>query len=418
MNKLALLGATAIALCVAAPALGATTINVLRAETVDPEKAIYAKIEAEYEALHPDIDVKFEYLANEAYKQKLTTLLQSNARPDIFYSWGGGVLEDQAHAGFLRDITDMVKDKWTAEYSEAGVGAFTVDGKIVGAPVSADDVVIWANRGLAEKAGIDLDAIKTWDDFLASVEKAKAADIIPIMAGGKDKWPLHFYYGYLALRLAGEDGFRAAINDEGDGFASEPFVKAGEEFLRLVALDPFQPGLMDTTAEQAYGRFGDGEAVFEMMGGWGLAMYEQYSQSGEGVAEENLETLRFPAVPGGNGKPTDTFGGINGWVVTSSASDEAVDFLAFLNSPEKQAEEAAAGLYIPTAKSVADVFVNRFYKETAEALAQSTYHQIFLDQALGADVGATFNDLSADLAQGVITAEEAAEQLKEAWDFR
>lgn len=191
MKKLTLLGTTAlIAFALAAPALAQTTISVLRAEPDANQKAFYLDAVKEYEALHPDITIKFDFIANEAFKQKLTTLLQSNARPDIFFSWGGGVLEDQAKAGFLGDITAKVKDKWMDWYSEAGVKAFTVDGKIVGAPISADDVVIWANRTLADKAGIDLDAIKTWDDFLSAVKKAKDAGITPIMVGGKDKWPL------------------------------------------------------------------------------------------------------------------------------------------------------------------------------------------------------------------------------------
>ena len=66
-----------------------TVVKLLRAETNAVEKDVYAQAEADFEAANPDVDVQIEYLANEAYKQKLPTLLQSDARPDIFYSWGG-----------------------------------------------------------------------------------------------------------------------------------------------------------------------------------------------------------------------------------------------------------------------------------------------------------------------------------------
>lgn len=77
-------GAVGIAVCslctVAAQA--DTTINILRVETGDPaQKAYLSTIGKDYEASHPGVKVNFEYLANEAYKSKLPTLLQSDAAP-------------------------------------------------------------------------------------------------------------------------------------------------------------------------------------------------------------------------------------------------------------------------------------------------------------------------------------------------
>ncbi|TMV90329.1 extracellular solute-binding protein [Thioclava sp. BHET1] len=412
---------TAIALVLALGATSATaktTIEILRAETTDVEKAINTQAEKDFEALHPDVDVKFEYIANEAYKQKLPTLLQSKARPDIYYSWGGGVLRDQAKAGFVEDITDQVADEWAKTYSPAGIKAFSVNGKIVGAPMNASEVVFWTNLKLAKKAGIDVSKIKTWDEFLAALKKAKAAGVTPIMVGGKDKWPLHFYYGYLALREAGEDGFKAAMAGEGKGFASAPFVKAGEDFKRLIDLQPFEPGFMSTTYEQASGRFGDGEALFHLMADFDYQSSKDRSQSKKGLPDDQLAVLRFPMVAGGKGAPSDTFGGVNGWVVAKGAPKEAVDFLAFWNGPKYQAMAAAEGAYIPTAIAASSAIKNPFFKKIADDLAASKFHQIFLDQDLGADVGATFNDASADLAQGVITPEQAAQEIQDAWSFQ
>ena len=79
-------------------ALAQEEIRVLRVQPSDPEQAFYERAEAAYEAQNPGVDVVFEYIANEAYKSKLPTLLQSNARPDIFYSWGGQTLVEQTEA--------------------------------------------------------------------------------------------------------------------------------------------------------------------------------------------------------------------------------------------------------------------------------------------------------------------------------
>ena len=52
----------------------------------------------------PGVKVEMQYLENEAYKKKLTTLLQSPDRPNIIYSWGGGVLREQVKAGVIEDL--------------------------------------------------------------------------------------------------------------------------------------------------------------------------------------------------------------------------------------------------------------------------------------------------------------------------
>ncbi len=396
-----------------------TVVRVLRAATGnDAQTALYETMATEYEAAHAGVDVQFEFIDNESFKQKLPTMLQSDQRPDLFYSWGGGVLQEQAEAGFLEDITDKVGGEWAGEYSAAGVAAFTVDGKVVGVPTSASDVGFWANRDLAAKAGIDLDAIKTWADLLAAVDAAKAAGVTPMVVGGKDKWPLHFYLGYLAVRIAGKDGFAAAMAGEGDGFAATAFLEAANQFKALVDKEAFQPGFMDTDYGTASGMFGDGKAVFHLMGDWDYGASRGQSASGQGLTDAQLALVRFPAVDGGAGAATDTFGGINGWAVAKGASPEALDFLRWMNNKDNQSREAAQGFYIPVAIGADAAVVNPFFQQISASLAASQFHQIFLDQALGADVGATFNDASADLASGAISPEDAVAAIQEAWSMK
>ena len=75
------------------------------------------------------------------------------------------------------------------------------------------------------------------------MQKFKAAGITPLAVGGKDKWPAHFWWSKLVVRLAGQDGFNAAAQGEGAGLACPDFVKAGELFLQLSALDSVAGGL-------------------------------------------------------------------------------------------------------------------------------------------------------------------------------
>ena len=102
------------------------------------------------------------------------------------------------------------------------VAAFTVDGKIYGVPIALSQVGFFYNKELFAKAGVDGDHIKTWDDLLAAVKKLKAAGVTPIVVGGADKWPLHFYWTNLAVRIGGKPAFEAAMSGENGGFAAGP----------------------------------------------------------------------------------------------------------------------------------------------------------------------------------------------------
>ena len=92
-----------------APAFAETQVTVLHVSDNAAQKAIWDKIAKDYNAAHPGVNVQFKYLENEAFKAKLPTMLQADeSRPDLFYSWGGGVMQAQDKAGFLKDVTKDV----------------------------------------------------------------------------------------------------------------------------------------------------------------------------------------------------------------------------------------------------------------------------------------------------------------------
>jgi raffinose/stachyose/melibiose transport system substrate-binding protein len=78
---------------------------------------------------------------------------------------------------------------------------------------------------------------------------------------------------------------------------------------------------------------------------------------------------------------------------------------------------ARRGFFIPVVKGADAEMTNPFFKEIAGNIASSGYHQVFYDQMLGPAVGLVVNDVSADLAAGNATPEEAARTVQEAWEF-
>jgi raffinose/stachyose/melibiose transport system substrate-binding protein len=411
-RQLAILAAGLAALTT--PVYADTHVTVLHVSENPAQRAVWDKIASDYNAAHPGVKVEFKYLENEAFKAKLPTMLQSaDSRPELFYSWGGGVMQAQDRAGFLKDITADVAP-WEGALAQTSNDAFKVDGKVVGVPFEVGEVAFYYNKKLFEKAGLKAEDIKTWDDFLGAVKKLKAAGITPIVVGAGEKWPMHFYYSYLVMRIGGEHALADAKAGKDGGFKNATFVEAGKRLQELAALEPFQPGYLTTKHAESSGMFGDGKAAMDLMGQWLLGMQGPNSTTGKGLAQEDIGILSFPVIPGGKGSATDTLGGINGWLVSKSAPPEAVDFLKFFSQAKYAQEAAAKAAYIPVVKGSETAFTDPLFKRLADDLAKTTYHQNYFDQDLGPSVGRVINDVSVAVAAKEMTPEAAAAAIQEA----
>ncbi len=417
-RRIALVAATGIAVTFGAGAATAqTVVKWLHLEAVPAFVEKWEEIAKRYEADHPDVDVQLQFLENEAFKAKLPTLLQSDDAPHFFYTWGGGVLKQQAGTGALMDLTDAMEadgGAWRQAYNPAALKGFTFDDRIYAVPFKMGTISFFYNKELFSKAGLDAASIKTWDDFLAAVKTLKDAGITPIAGGGGDKWPLHFYWSYLVMRNGGQEVFEAAKNNEGEGFLDPAIIKAGEQLAKLGKLEPFQGGYLGATWPQTLGVFGDGKAAILLGFENTEANQARNAGDGKGLSSDNIGRFPFPEVEGGAGKVTDTLGGLNGWAVTRNAPPEALDFLKFLTNKENEQEMAAMGMIVPAAVGAEDAIQSALVRASADQLAASTWHQNFFDQDLGPSVGRVVNDVSVEILAGQMSSEEGAQMIQDA----
>ncbi|WP_246749230.1 ABC transporter substrate-binding protein [Agrobacterium rosae] len=404
-----------------AAASAATVVKWMHVELDPKAVAVWEEIAKDFEAKHPDVDVQLQFLENEAFKAKLPTLLQSNDVPDFFYSWGGGVLEEQSKTGALKDLTEVFDadgGKIRKAYNPASIEGLSFDGKVWAVPYRVSLVSFFYNKELFAKAGVKAEDIKTWDDLGSAVKTIKAAGIVPIAGGGGEKWPIHFYWSYLVMRNGGQAVFDAARKGEGEGFMAPAMIKAGEQLAEFGKLEPFQPGYLGSTWPQALGVFGDGKAAMILGFDNTEANQRKNAGDGKGLAPDNLGRFAFPAVEGGAGKATDTLGGLNGWAVTKNASKEAIEFATFLTNAENEKKMAKAGMILPVAVGASEAVTNPLMAGSAKQLSESTWHQNFFDQTLGAAVGRVVNDVSVEIVSGQMTSEEGAQQIQDAFELR
>jgi raffinose/stachyose/melibiose transport system substrate-binding protein len=386
-------------------------INWWHISTKDPALTDWQKMADAYVKTHPNVEIKITVLENEAFKTKLTTVMQSGEVPDIFQSWGGGGLAEQIDAGLLKDITaDLDADggAWRKSFAPGALAVFAADGMNYGVPWDMGMVGWWYNKDLFKKAGIDKEPA-TWSEFLADVKKLKDAKITPISLGEKDSWTGMHIWSYLATRIGGEEAFAAALDRSGS-FADPAFVKAGEELKKLIDMQPFQDGFLGATHDDMQAAFGNGKAAMELSGQWAPSVEAANSADKKGVA--NLGMFGFPAVEGGAGDGGDVVGGGNGFAIGKNATPEAIDFVKFLTNKENQTTIAASGTGIPVVAGAEAGLTNANMKLVQDKFAKAKYFQLYYDQFLPSAVGGAINDNVQKLYAGKASAEDVAKAIE------
>ncbi|MDP4504872.1 extracellular solute-binding protein [Nonomuraea turcica] len=384
------------------------TLEWWHLSTAEPLKTLWAQRAKEFEAKNPNVTIKATVLENDAYKAKLTTLTQSGKAPDIFASWGGGVLKQQIDAGLVKDITGDVADV-LPNFTPAALSAYQLDGKTYGLPTDIGMVGFWYNKKLFEKAGIT-EPPATWAAFLEDVKKLKAAGVTPIALAGKEKWPGHYYWAYLAMRIAGLDALKQAAVDK--DFTKPDFIAAGQQVKALADLQPFQKGFLGaaySTPDGQSATVSNGKAAMELMGQWAPAVQKD---SGKGLGDD-LGFFPFPAVEGGKGSATDAFGGGGGLVVGADAPKEALDFVKFMTEMGNHSKAVEAGGVLPVLKGEESAVKDPNLKQVATMLASAGGYQLYLDQAYPPAVGQQVNDSVAELIAGTKTPEEVGADITE-----
>lgn len=377
----------------------------------DPMKSTWQAMADEW-AEESGQSVEVSAIEVEDFKTRLATQTQAGDLPDLYNTWGGGVLAEQVEAGLVRDISGLpCLDK----VNPVALEAYTIDGKLYAIPFDQGVVGFWYNKDLFAQAGITTPPT-TWAEFTEDVQILKDAGITPIALGGGDKWPIHYYWTYLVMRLAGLDGLATAA--EAGDFSDPAFVQAGQLLADLAAMEPFQEGYESATYGEADGQaahMGEGIAAMELMGQWGPQVQRDASGT-EGIGE-SLGFFPFPSVDGGPGTATEFLGGGGGFAAGAEAPDEIEDFMCYLLEEENQARSVKDGNMSTVASNPEAVLPEPNHEQQAviDAMATATDTQLYLDQAYPPSIGSTINDASQGLILGELSPEDFVAMVNEAW---
>ncbi len=162
----------------------------------------------EFESKHPGVKVKFEEKGFEQIQKSAQMVLNSDSAPDIMeYNKGNATAGLLSKQGLLTDMTSEVKKRgWdkllspslqtTCKYDERGVMG---GDKWFGVPNYAEYTMVYYNKTLFQQHGVAVP--KTYDEFVAALEKFKQAGMTPLAMGGKE-YPAQQLMYQLALSKA------------------------------------------------------------------------------------------------------------------------------------------------------------------------------------------------------------------------
>jgi len=391
-----------------------TAIRVLHIETNREVLAVWEASAREFEARYPEARVEFRVLEAAAFKARLPTLLQSDRGPHIFYSWGGALVDVQRSAGLLEDISSHLQPSYVARFMPLALEAYRREGRFYGLPYLATEIGLLANRDILHDANIDIESLGDWQSFLSSVGRLRAKGITPITAGGMDRWPLSLIHSHLALRVGGKGELLRAMETPNPGFNSASYLQATQAFEELIALRPFQGGVLGAKAQTALAEFAAGRAAFLMHGSWFYRQAAALLSGSDARLFERFAFLGFPRVAEGAGQASETQGQLNGWLVRRGSPPLAIEFLKHWLGTQTQRRLAEGGFIVP-ANLEAQRHASGPLRAVAERLNALQFLQIEWTTLLGPNGGGAAADAAAGLTGATMSAAEALALIDRGW---
>ena len=168
------------------------------------EEESVKRLEPEFEALHPDIDLQFEIVPYSDLSTKEMVACQSAVGPDVMwqsYAWTNSF----AKMGLLTSYSPYLEKSEAIDlendFDPVALELGTVDGQIYGLPWSMEAMCLVYNKDMFREAGLDPEKPPTnWEEL---VECAKALTVDKDGDGTIDQ------YGYgLVGNLTGNTWFR------------------------------------------------------------------------------------------------------------------------------------------------------------------------------------------------------------------
>jgi raffinose/stachyose/melibiose transport system substrate-binding protein len=386
---------------------GHVTLTWWTNATTGQLKTVWQQAAAAFHKAHPNVTIQVVPIQNEAFTTKVPAALASSNPPAIYQQWGGGQEASQVPSGKLTNLSPYVSG-WIGQIGAAAQG-WQVSGKQYGVPYDLHTVGFWYRKDLFAKAGISKPPA-TMPELDADVTKLKAAHIVPIAVGSKDKWPDAFWWEYFAIRECPTATLKSSM--KAVNLSNSCFGKASKDLTTFMNTHPFQSGFLGTASQvgagSSAGMVANGKAAMELQGDWDPGVMAPLTSNKS--LNSQLGWFPFPSVPGAAGSATTVLGGGDGFSCTTVApAKTCAEFLKYIDSTPVQTKVVGANVGLP-ANPAASSALGSAQKQVLTYSHASPYIQTYFDIAFPTNVGQALDAAIANFfagqgsAQSIITA--------------
>ena len=256
-----------------------------------------------FDKAHPGDHITVDIVENTTYKEKLQLAMGANNPPTIFFTWGGGPLEQYINAG---DVVPLGHPTWAKKFLTASLGNCTLKGQLWCVPAEGTGpVYLYYNKSLLASTGIGTFPT-TFSDLVADIAKAKAAGVSLIALANESNWEGLMYLEYFTDRIGGPKVFENILAGKKNAWNNPAITGALTDIQTLVNDGAFETGYNSIDFPASDPLVYSGKAVMQLMGSWDVSSI--LGEDATFVTSHTLGQAPFPAVAGGKGSPKDLAG--------------------------------------------------------------------------------------------------------------
>ena len=268
-----------------------------------PVNNLMQNLAKKFDNTHPGDHVTVDIIENTPYKQKLQLAMGAHNPPTVFFTWGGGPLEQYINAG---DVVKIGKPAWLKTFLPASLGNCTLKGTVWCVPIEGTGpVYFYYNKSLLASTGIGTFPT-TFDQLVADIAKAKAAGVSLISLADESDWEGLMYLEYFTDRLGGPTVFENILAGKKNAWNNPAITGALTDIQTLVKDGAFNTGFNSIDFPASDALVYSGKAVMQLMGSWDVSSI--LGEDSAFVSGGTLGQAPFPAVSGGKGSAKDLAG--------------------------------------------------------------------------------------------------------------
>ncbi len=337
---------------------------------------------AEFQEMHPDLNVETTVIDREAYKTQIRNFLTAGA-PDVATWYAANRMTPYVKAGLFEDVSDLWEDPEIAENLASTKGAMTIDGKQWGVPYTYYQWGVYYRKDIYDELGLTEPA--NWEELKANCQKILDSGRKCFTIGTKFLWTAGGWFDYINMRTHGFDFHMQLANGEvkwTDDRVRETFAKWRE----LIDMGGYIDNHQTYSWQESLPFLVNGEAAAILKGNFAVAPLRE-----AGLDDSKLDFYQFPPITEGvelaEDAPTDTF-----HIPANAENKEAARaFLKFVVSSNVQTQinngENLGQLPVNAMSSVDD---DKFLNEGFTMLSQNSPGGVaqFFDRDFPAEMAA------------------------------